>query len=81
MPLVVVVKRDLADFEITGTGQTTDKIDGAPSDEEAAIRVTNLKTGVSCFSYSVKKASAIRGKQSVAEACAKHLVEFIQKGK
>ena len=47
----------------------------------AVITVTNLKSGVVVYAYAADKGSAIRGKQSVAESCAKHLKERIEKGK
>jgi hypothetical protein len=86
VPIVVVSAREMADFEIGGdaesqkagwaktiwTGRTT-------SAEEASINVTNIKTGVIVFAYNVNKQNARRGKQSAAEACAKHLKDIIGK--
>jgi hypothetical protein len=42
--------------------------------------VTNIKTGTAAFAYAVHKGSSVRGKQSAAEACAKHLKRKIEKG-
>lgn len=80
VPLVIVEKREEADFEITGTAEskkasTAKKLFGGEwrSDESASISVTNLKTGVVVYAYSVHKHNAEFGRTSTAEACAKHL--------
>jgi hypothetical protein len=86
VPLQVVDNKADADFEITGTADS--KKAGAAkiiftgswhSTEEASITVTNVKTGVIAFAYSVHKQDSYHGKQSSAEACAKHLKEQIEK--
>jgi len=48
------------------------------SAEQASIMVVNLKSGNVVFGYNVNKSSSARGKQSSAEACAKHLKEKIE---
>jgi hypothetical protein len=57
---------------------------------EASIMVVNAKTKDVVWAYEVHKSShgallfgtqAARGQQSLAEACAKHLKEYIEKGK
>jgi hypothetical protein len=57
---------------------------------EASIMVVNAKTKDIVWAYEVHKSShgalllgthAARGQQSLAEACAKHLKEYIEKGK
>ncbi|MBZ5707429.1 MAG: hypothetical protein LAN63_18950 [Acidobacteriia bacterium] len=85
VPLVVVDSREQADFEITGTSETQ-KAGAAKiiimgswhSREEASVKVTNLKTSEIAFAYSVHKENSAHGKQSSAEACAKHLKEKIE---
>jgi hypothetical protein len=86
VPLQIVGDRSAADFEITGTAES--KKAGAAkiilmgswhSSEEASITVTNLKTGVVSYAYSVNKKDSAHGKQSSAEACAKHLKDQIEK--
>jgi inorganic triphosphatase YgiF len=80
VPLQAVAERAEAEFEITGTAESQ-KASAAKilmmgnwhSREQASISVTNLKTGVVVFVYSVHKASSAHGKRSAAEACAKHL--------
>jgi hypothetical protein len=51
------------------------------SDEQASISVTDLKSGEIVYAYSANKKNSAHGKQSSAEACAKHLKEAIEKGK
>jgi hypothetical protein len=85
VPLVVVMDRSKADFEISGVSES-EKAGWAKmlfmgtdaSKEQASIKVTNLKTGVIAFAYSVNKGNSARGKQSAGEACAKHIKEKIE---
>ncbi len=86
VPLVLVEKKEEADFEITGSsnsqkaGVAKKLILGSwQSREEATISLANLKTGVIVFGYSVHKENSAHGKKSTAEACAKHLNEKITK--
>lgn len=88
VPLTVVESRDEADFEITGTSETQ-KAGKAKkilrlnwhSAEQASIAITDLHTGEIVFAYSVNKESSAHGKQSTAEACAKHIKKAIKKNK
>jgi hypothetical protein len=85
VPLTVVTMKEKADFEITGIAES-DKagwakmmfLGNGQSNEQASIKVTNLKTGVVAFAYAANKGSAARGKQSAAESCAKHLKARIE---
>lgn len=85
VPVVVVVDRDKADYEITGVADS-EKAGWAKmlfagttaSRETASIKVVNLKTGAVVFAYSVHKGSSARGRQSAGEACAKHLKEYME---
>ena len=88
VPILVVSEKEKADFEIGGDAESQKagwaKIlftRSAASTEQASINVTNLKTGVIVFAYNVNKQNAARGKQSAAEACAKHLKEKMEKQK
>ena len=88
VPVTVVSDKEKADFEIGGAAESQKagwaKIlltRSAQSHEEASINVTNIKTGEVVYAYNVDKGNAARGKQSAAEACAKHLREKIEKGK
>jgi hypothetical protein len=84
VPIVVVSDKSKADYEISGISQS-DKAGWAKmlflgtdaSNEQASIKVVSLKTGEVVFGYNVKKENSARGKQSAAEACAKHLKENI----
>ncbi|PYX86663.1 MAG: hypothetical protein DMG68_14685 [Acidobacteria bacterium] len=85
VPLKVVESKDEADFEMTGTSNSQ-KAGAAKiilfgswhSREEASINLTNLKTSEVAFAYSVHKQNSAHGKQSSAEACAKHIREKIE---
>jgi hypothetical protein len=84
VPVVLVADRSKADFEITGVAET-DKAGWAKmlfmgtqqSNEQASVKMVNLKAGTIVFAYSVNKANSARGKQSAGEACAKHIREKI----
>jgi hypothetical protein len=88
VPVSVVPSRDEAEYEIKGTAESQ-KASAAKkiimgswhSDEQASISVTNLRTGDVVFAYSANKKNSAHGKQSSAEACAKHLKEAIEKAK
>lgn len=85
LPLVIVEQRGQADFEISGSAESQ-KAGVAKkvimldwhSTEQASVRVTNLKSSEVVFAYSVHKASSAHGKQSSAEACAKHIKDAIE---
>lgn len=88
VPVVVVASREEADYEINGTSETQ-KAGAAKkimlgswhSDEQASISVAGIKSGEIVFAYSANKKNSAHGKQTTAEACAKHLKEAIEKGK
>ena len=48
------------------------------SKEEASVRIINVKTSEVVFAYAVHKRNSVHGKQSTAEACAKHLKEVVR---
>ncbi len=88
VPVEIVMKKDKADFEISGASES--KKAGAAkilitgswhSREQASITVTNLKSGEAVWAYSVNKSDSAHGKRSTAEACAKHLKEKIESKK
>jgi hypothetical protein len=88
VPVQVVASRDEAELEIKGTSDSQ-KASAAKkvfmgswhSDEQASINVTDLKSGEIVYAYSANKKNSAHGKQTSAEACAKHLKEAIEKGK
>jgi len=80
VPLTVVTIKEKADFEITAIAESEKAgwakmafLGSGQSNEQASMKVVNLKTGVVAFAYAANKGSANRGKQSAAESCAKHL--------
>ena len=80
VPLTVVTIKEKADFEITAIAESEKAgwakmafLGSGQSNEQASMKVVNLKTGVVAFAYAANKGSATRGKQSAAESCAKHL--------
>jgi len=82
VPVVVVTDRTKADYEITGIA-STEKAGWAKmlfmgtdnSNDLASIKVVDLKSSEVVYGYAVHKGNSYRGKQSAAEACAKHLKE------
>lgn len=88
VPVIVVASREEADYEIKGSSDTQ-KAGAAKkimlgswhSDEQASISVAGIKSGEIVFAYSANKKNSAHGKQTSAEACAKHLKEAIEKGK
>ena len=80
VPIEIVEKREDAAYEITGAAEskkasTAKKIimGSYHSDEEASIKVADLKSGEVVFAYAVHKQDSAHGQRSTAEACAKHL--------
>lgn len=79
VPLIVVTKKKGADFEITGTSKTKEAgaakiiFGSGRSDEDAGVKVTNLKTGVVAYAFSSHKPDAWNGRKSTAESIAKAL--------
>ncbi len=86
VPLTIVESKDAAEFEINGSSETQKASTAKKiirlnwhSSEQASISIADLKTGEVIFAYSVNKESSMHGKQSTAEACAKHIKEIISK--
>ena len=85
VPLIVVDDKAKADFIVSGTSHIeraswakTIFISGAPQ-AGASISIKNAKSGDLVFAYAVDKFNAARANQSTAEACAKHLKNYIEK--
>jgi hypothetical protein len=86
VPVVVVPTKAEAEFEIKGSSETQ-KAGAAKkvflgswhSDEQASISVSNLASGEVVFAYSANKKNSAHGKQTTAEACAKHLKDEVEK--
>lgn len=85
VPVVVVDTRDNADFEIKGSAETqkagTAKkvmLGSWHSDEQASITVSSVTSGEIVFAYSANKKNSAHGRQTTAEACAKHFREALE---
>jgi hypothetical protein len=86
VPLTVVIDRTKADYEISGVSDSEKAgwakmlfIGSQNSNEQASIKISDLKTGAVIFGYSVHKTNSARGKQSAGEACAKHIKQIVLK--
>jgi hypothetical protein len=88
VPIEIVEQREKAEYEITGVSESK-KASAAKkvimgswrSTEDASIKISNLKTGEIAYAYSVHEENSTHGKQSSAEACAKHLKDEGMAGK
>lgn len=85
VPLVVVIDRSKADYELSGISDSEKAgwakmffMGSQQSREEASVKVSDLKTGTLVFAYSVHKGNSYRGRQSAGEACAKHLKQIVE---
>jgi len=84
VPLTVVIDRSKADYEVSGVSDSEKAgwakmlfIGSQQSNEQASIKISDLKTGAVIFGYSVHKTNSVRGKQSAGEACAKHIKQIV----
>ncbi len=84
VPVVVVDDRSKADFIVSGlsdeakAGWAKTIFVSPASHAQASISVKDAHTGNLVFAYNVDKMNAVRANQSTAEACAKHLKEFME---
>jgi hypothetical protein len=88
VPVVIVEKREDADFELAGHSDTQKASTAKKvimwdwhSNEQASVQLADIKEGTVAWAYSANKKSSVHGKRSTAEACAKHLKEKIESGK
>ncbi len=88
VPLLIVTDHSTADFEMSGVTESDRAgwakmlfLGSQASSEEASIKIVNLKTEAVVWGYNVHKTNSVRGKQSSAEACAKHLKGKIESHK
>ena len=84
VPLTVVIDLGKADYEISGVSDSEKAgwakmlfIGSQQSNEQASIKISDLKTGAVIFGYSVHKTNSVRGRQSAGEACAKHIKQIV----
>ncbi len=85
VPVTVVMDRSKADYEITGISDSEKAgwakmlfMGSEQSKEQASVKVVEIKSGEVVYGYNVHKGNSYRGRQSAAEACAKHLKQRIQ---
>jgi len=86
VPVVVVSDKEKADYALEGVSDhvkagwaKTVFLGQIHSDEQAGIRLVNQKTGEVVFAYAVNKKNSLHGRQTAAEACAKHLKDVVGK--
>jgi hypothetical protein len=86
VPVVVVANKEKADYSLEGVSDhvkagwaKTVFLGQIHSDEQAGIRLVNEKTGEVVFAYAVNKKNSLHGRQTAAEACAKHLKDVVGK--
>jgi hypothetical protein len=84
VPVVVVADKTQADFELSGVadhekpGWAKVLVSGnIHSDEQASVKLINIKTSEVVFAYAVNKKNTVHGTQTTAEACAKHLKDYV----
>lgn len=84
VPVTIVADKSAADFELDGVSDhqkpgwaKTVFLGQIHSDDGASIKLINLKTGEIVFAYAVDKKNTLHGRQTAAEACAKHLKEVV----
>jgi len=85
VPVMVVADKTQADFVLEASSQSeksgwarTIFLGQTGSNEEASVRLINAKTTEVVFAYAVNKRNSVHGKQSSAEACAKHLKDVVR---
>jgi hypothetical protein len=88
VPLMLVGKKEDADFLIRGTSESVKASTAKKvimwnwhSNEEASIAVVSVASGEVIFAYNANKQSSAHGKRSTAESCAKHIKEELEKAK
>ncbi len=85
VPVSVVADKEKADYELSGVSDHIKagwaKIVFAGqihSDEQASVKLVDLKTSEVVFAYAVNKKNSLHGRQTAAEACAKHLKRAVE---
>ncbi|MFL6447540.1 MAG: hypothetical protein ACJ746_07605 [Bryobacteraceae bacterium] len=85
VPVSIVADKEKADYELSGVSDHVKagwaKIAFAGqihSDEQASVKLVDLKTSEVMFAYAVNKKNSLHGRQTAAEACAKHLKHAVE---
>ncbi len=84
VPVSVVEDKEKADYHLSGVSDhqkagwaKTVFLGQIHSDEQASVKLVNIKTGEVVFAYAVNKKNSLHGRQTAAEACAKHMKEVV----
>jgi hypothetical protein len=85
VPVTVVGVKEKADYVLSGVSDhqkpgwaKTLALGQIHSDDQASVKLVDIKSGEIVFAYAVNKKNTIHGRQTVAEACAKHLKEAME---
>jgi hypothetical protein len=81
---VVTTDKDKADYRLEGVSDhqkpgwaKTVFLGQVHSDDQASVKLIDVKTSEVVFAYAVNKKNTMHGRQTAAEACAKHLKEIV----
>jgi hypothetical protein len=82
--VVIVADKDKADYELQGVSDHQKAgwakvvfMGQIHSDEQASVKLVSLKSGEVVFAYAVNKKNSLHGRQTAAEACAKHMKDVV----
>jgi co-chaperonin GroES (HSP10) len=82
VPVTIVEDKEKADYVLSGVSEhqkpgwaKTLALGQIHSDDQASVKLVDIKSGEVVFAYAVNKKNTVHGRQTVAEACAKHLKE------
>jgi co-chaperonin GroES (HSP10) len=85
VPIAVVADRARAEYVIESANDSQKAgwarviaLGQTGSNEEASVRIVHVATGNVVWAYAVHKRNSFHGKQSSAEACAKHLKSVVR---
>ena len=85
VPVTVVENKEKADYVLSGVSDhqkpgwaKTLALGQVHSDDQASVKLVDVKSGEVVFAYAVNKKNTLHGRQTVAEACAKHLKEAME---
>jgi hypothetical protein len=86
VPVVLVADRERADYELQGVSDHQKAgwakvvfLGQIHSDEQASVKLVEIKSGEIVFAYAVNKKNSLHGRQTAAEACAKHMKDVVAK--
>ena len=86
VPVVIVADKEKADYELQGVSDHQKAgwakvvfLGQIHSDEQASVKLVDIKSGEIVFAYAVNKKNSLHGRQTAAEACAKHMKDVVGK--